>query len=108
MKSKHTENTDRKKLQAICKVIGVVGIIDFAIFFVIALIIGGDAINGHEVAGHYYLANHGQLTEVSHLVFIYSQIHATSLFITHPLAMIAGIVVSVTGGKRENLMKKSP
>jgi hypothetical protein len=75
------------------------------IFVVIALIIGGDAISGHETAGHYYLANHGKLTEVSRMVFVYSKIHATSLVITHPLAMIAGIVYSATGGKRETFWK---
>jgi uncharacterized membrane protein len=105
MKSQHADNINRQKLHTICKVTGIVGIINFVIFVVVAIIIGGDALNGHEAAGHYYLANHGKLTEVSNLVFVYRKIHATSLFITHPLAMIAGIIYSATGGKRENFWK---
>jgi hypothetical protein len=102
MKSQPADGTDRKSLHALCMIIGIVGLINFVIFVVIALVIGGDAISGHETAGHYYLANHGKLTEVSRMVFVYSKIHSTSLFITHPLALIAGIVYYATGGKKEN------
>jgi len=79
--------------------------INFVVFVIIALLIGGDAINGNETAGHYYLSNKGKLTELGYYVFTYSKIHTISLFITHPLAIIASIVYSVTGGKRENLWK---
>ncbi len=70
-----------------------IGILNFLVFVVLALAIGGDALNGHEANGHYYLANHGELTEVCQFVFIYSQVHAMSLFITHPLAMIGGFML---------------
>jgi hypothetical protein len=103
MKSdRRADRANKKKIQDICRVVFTVAIINFAVFFVIAIIIGGDALNGHETAGHYYLANHGALTEVSYFVFIYSKIHAISLFITHPLAMIASIVNLIAGGKRES------
>lgn len=86
------------KLHRACEIVGVVATVNFLLFFVIALIIGGDALNGKEEAGHYYLANHGVLTEVSYFVFTYSKLHAISILITHPLAMIAGIVYGITGG----------
>jgi hypothetical protein len=105
MKSHSTISINKQKLHEICKIIGVVAILNFVVFVLVALLIGGDAINGNETAGNYYLANKGKLTEVSYLVFTYSKIHAISLFITHPLAMIAGIVYSATGGKRESLWK---
>jgi hypothetical protein len=103
MKSHRRNNANKQKIQDVCRIILVVAIINFAVFFVIAILLGGDAINGNETAGHYYLANHGTLTEVSYPIFIYSKIHTTSLFITHPLAMIAGIIYIITGGKKENL-----
>ncbi len=72
-------------------VIVALGVINFAVFFVVALIIGGDAVNGYAANGHYYLASHGRYTEVSRHIFIYSRWHVYSLFITHPAAMLAAI-----------------
>jgi hypothetical protein len=50
-------------------------------------------VSGKVEAGRYYVSNHGRLTEVGHAAFVYSQIHAHSLFITHPLAMVAGVIL---------------
>jgi hypothetical protein len=68
----------------------VAAMINFAAFFIVAGRIGGDAINGTVENGHYYLASHGRMTEVSAGRFTYSLWHARSLFVTHPLGMIAG------------------
>jgi hypothetical protein len=67
----------------------VIGFVNFAAFFVIALLLGGDAINGQFENGHYYLANHGVLTEVSKGIYFYSYVHAASIFVTHPLALFS-------------------
>jgi len=64
------------------------GIANFFVFVFVALYIGGDAINGRMADGHYFLSNHGRLTEVSRGVFTYSKWHAISVFFTHPLAML--------------------
>ena len=61
---------------------------NFAAFWLVALFIGGDAISGKAVAGHYFLSSHGHLTEVSRAVFVYSKWHVRSLFVTHPLAFL--------------------
>ena len=61
------------------------GMTNFVVFFLGALYLGGDAVNGRTVDGHYFLANKGHLTEVSHAVFMYSKCHTLSIFITHPL-----------------------
>jgi hypothetical protein len=89
----------KRRIHEACKIIGSIGIINFALFFVIALLIGGDALNGKVEAGHYYLGNHGKYTEVSFIVYAYSTFHTVSLFFTHPLAMIAGLIYFITGGK---------
>lgn len=79
-------------LDELCSAIIAVGVLNFVAFIVIALLIGGDAVNGHANDGHFYLSNHGKPTEVSEAVFRYSYAHAMSLWITHPAAMIAAVV----------------
>jgi len=87
-----------KTFHKACQIIFQIAIINFLLFVFIAIMIGGDAVNGHAENGHYYLANHGQLTEVNYFVFMYSKLHAYSIFITHPLAMLAGFLYWITGG----------
>ena len=65
-----------------------VGILNFAVFWIAAVYLGGDAVSGKVVDGHYFLSNHGHLTEVSRAVFTYSQYHVRSVFVTHPLGLI--------------------
>ena len=87
-----------KIFHRVCEIIFQIAIINFILFVIIALIIGGDAVNGKAEGGQYYLANHGQLTEVNYFVFMYSKLHVYSIFITHPLAMLAGFLYWITGG----------
>lgn len=72
-----------------------IALINFAIFVMVAVNIGGDAISGKVENGRYYLSNHGKLTEVSPAVWQYSKIHAISVWITHPLGL-AGAALFVT------------
>jgi hypothetical protein len=53
------------------------------------LLIGGDAVNGHERDGHYFVANHGRYTEVSYPVFLYSRIHVYTVWCSWPFVMIS-------------------
>jgi hypothetical protein len=88
------ETVDRRtirRLQIVC----VVWIINFFAFFIMALVIGGDAMNGKVENGHYLVASHGRLTEVSPDIFTYSLWHARIVFVTLPLAMIAGAWVGL-------------
>jgi len=81
-------------------------IINFAVFMIIAVIIGGDALSGKEEGGRYYVSNHGKLTEVSRPVFMYSFYHTCSIFITHPLGIIA-IILSNRIERRKCYFKHS-
>jgi hypothetical protein len=74
----------------ICLFIFGLGVVNFVLFFLAAIYLGGDAVNGKIVGGHYYLMSHGQYTEVSKEVFAYSKWHVYSTWVTHPLALIAG------------------
>ncbi len=62
---------------------------NFLVFWLIAVCLGGDAVNGKIDHGHYYLMSHGDYTEVSKEIFTYSKWHVYSIWITHPLAFIA-------------------
>lgn len=72
------------------------GILNFLAFAIIASRLGGDALNGKSVDGRYFLSNHGKTIEVSEAVFNYSRIHASSIMITHPLAILCGFILSAT------------
>lgn len=78
----------------VLKTIAILGVVNFVSFFVIAVAIGGDAMNGRTIDGHFYLANHGRLTEVSEAVYTYSLWHVRSVFVTHPLAMLTGYLAN--------------
>lgn len=74
-----------------------VAVANFVVFLAVAMAIGGDAINGHESAGRYFLSYKGHLTEVSQSVFLYSKIHFISVAITHITAMAAWILYYLGG-----------
>lgn len=65
------------------------GVVNFTVYFIVAVIIGGDAVSGYVADGHYYLASHGHYTAVTREIFTYSRWHVCSLFITHPAAILA-------------------
>ena len=60
----------------------------FGRFFIIDLLSGGDALNGRVQDGRFYLGDHGHFTEVSRRFFEYSRIHALSVFILTPIAIL--------------------
>jgi hypothetical protein len=80
-----------------CSVLTGVTLLNFVIFVVVALHLGGDAVNGKVEGGHYYLfglqpeSRHKGYTEVSEAVFNYSRWHVYSIFVTWPLMMAAGL-----------------
>jgi hypothetical protein len=77
------------------------GVLNFLAFFIGAFVLGGDAGNGKIVGGHFYLAEHGKLTDVSETVYTYSLWHVRSVFVTHPLAMLAGYLLKMEGRARK-------
>ena len=78
-----------------------VGILNFVSFFIIALIIGGDAVSNPPQDGRYYVSEHGHRTEVSHAVYEYSLFHAHSVWVTHPLAMLGVFLLNCEEKKRK-------
>ena len=86
--------------QKACVATIAIGLLNFAVFVIIASHLGGDAVNGKVEDGRYYLfgvraeSGHKVYTEVSEAVFTYSKWHVYSLFATWPLVMAAGFARS--------------
>ncbi|MEI7901752.1 MAG: hypothetical protein WCK89_15980 [bacterium] len=70
------------------RAVWLVAIINFVACFVVAAKNGGDAVNGKEEGGRFFVASHGHYTEVTRSFFEYSRIHTYSIWVTHPLAII--------------------
>jgi hypothetical protein len=97
MKESGTPNfcDDLKDLPLWLAIITVIAPLNFLIFAVVASLHGGDAVNGKQEGGKYYVVSHGRYTEVSKTFFEYSRIHVYSVLITIPPALIGGIWYSV-------------
>jgi hypothetical protein len=76
------------------------GFLNFAVFWFIAVAIGGDAVDGRVSEGRYYLASHGQYTEVSERLYRYSYAHTVSTWITHPLGFLGWYLLYKSRQKR--------
>jgi hypothetical protein len=70
------------------------GVANFLIFVIGAIYLGGNAMGGESEAGHYFVSEHGHLTEVSRAAYLYSQWHARSILLTHPLVLICAWLAS--------------
>jgi len=80
-------------------------LLNFGVFAVVAMSLGGDALAGSHANGHYFLSDHGHLTKVSAGVFRYSQVHAVSVLITH-VAGIAAVGQVVAARRRQARERK--
>jgi hypothetical protein len=78
-----------------------IGILNFASFWIVAVIIGGDAVSNPPQDGRYYVSEHGHRTEVSRSVYEYSLFHARSVWVTHPLAFLGGYLLYSEDKKRK-------
>jgi hypothetical protein len=67
--------------------------VNFLIFALVSAAIGGDAVAGRAVDGHYYLSSHGHDTEVSESLYRYSYAHTMSTWITHPLGFLGWFLI---------------
>jgi hypothetical protein len=65
--------------------------VNFVAFWVIGLLLGGDALNGMVDGSHYFLADRATLTEVSPMVWYYSFTHAVLTIVTLPVAAYFGL-----------------
>ncbi len=72
--------------------LAVIGMMNFAAFFVSSIMSGGGATGGKIENGVYYLGNHGKFKPVSREVYQRILWHERSVWITHPLAMLGFVL----------------
>ena len=70
------------------------GVANFLIFVIVGIYLDGNALGGESEAGRYFVSEHGHLTEVSRAAYLYSQWHARSILLTHPLVLICAWLAS--------------
>ena len=74
------------------QIVSLLWIANFVVYVLVASWLGGDAVNGHSEAGHYFLAMHGHTTEVTRGVFEFSRWY-TYFFIAHfSVAFVFGVI----------------
>ncbi len=72
----------------------IVTLVNFLVFTLIALHLGGAAMNGKISDGHFYLGMYSHYTEVSRQVFTYSRWHGYSVYLTFTLSFVATFLLS--------------
>jgi len=90
------------KFFVFCVIVWIIAIINFFSFILFTLSLGGDALNGFQENGKYYVSTHGRNTEVSEVIWKMNRIHAISMIFTHLLAIICGLIY----WKKYNKMNK--
>jgi hypothetical protein len=85
--------------------ISILGIVNFFIFVPVAIALGGDALSGYVSNGHYFLGMHGHYTEVTRSVFNYSKIHAYSVIVSYPVALLVAVKL---GWHKRSFFRKAP
>lgn len=80
-----------------------IGFINFVAFFANSQRLGGDALNGYQANGHFYVSDHGRSTEVPESEWRINRLHAISIFVTHPL-MLAAIFYLLLSDKFPKMM----
>jgi hypothetical protein len=82
----------RAKLRAALPYVAVaaiaIGFVNFFWFIAESTALGGDAVNGYQLDGRYYVGSHGSYTEVARSIWEWSRLHAISVWLTHPLALL--------------------
>jgi hypothetical protein len=79
-------------MKSVTKAVSLSWIVNFAIYIAIAAWLGGDAINGYSEDERYFVAWHGQATEVSRAAFEYSRWHTYVLLAHFVAAFVLGLL----------------
>jgi hypothetical protein len=93
------------ELHRLTRLLVVLAVADFLLFAVVTVAIGGDAASGAVRDGHYFVSNHGVLTEVARATWLVSRVQGLTLWVLGPGAVVAMAVDSYR--RREEPEEKS-
>ncbi len=86
---------DRPAIRRVLLALAVIGFVNFCVYAIVAVLIGGNSWSGQEADGGFFVGMYGELTKVSHGVYAYSYWHTISVFITFPLCVLACVLLRV-------------
>ncbi|PKO16167.1 MAG: hypothetical protein CVU39_09065 [Chloroflexi bacterium HGW-Chloroflexi-10] len=95
------------ELESLVKKLTKISLINFAIYTLIAIIIGGDAVNGYAKDGHYFLRLGGYINEVGYSLFLYSKIHTYILITNYALLFLLIIYYYIVKGNKNSSAKSN-
>ena len=73
-----TIKSTSKRAKWVLNVTSVLAVTNFLVFAIVALYVGGDALNGYVQGQHYFVCAHGHCHEVTESLWRYSYWHAVS------------------------------
>jgi hypothetical protein len=82
-------------------VITSVWIVNFFLFFLISVLIGGDALKGKIEDGQYYFGDGDLARRVTYILFKYHELHSASVIYLTPLVILASFAYWISGGWNE-------
>ena len=80
--------------------------LNFVAYVIVAANIGGDALNGKIVGGHFYLGEKGKFTEVTEAVYTYSLWHTYIVFASVALFFPAMVMMRFEQDRRRRELVK--
>ena len=92
----------RKVLYGLCIAVFLLAWLNYTIYWIVGVCLGGFADIGRVEGGRYFLGSHGRYTEVSQALFTYSRIHGYSTLITHALVFVSALLIWVFRKKSES------
>jgi hypothetical protein len=89
--------TISKRAKIILYSTAILALVNFASFWLAAVYLGGDALNGYVQGQHYYICAHGACHEVTRSIWHYSYWHTITAFGGIFLVFIELAIVVTTG-----------
>lgn len=93
------------EMHSVTRVLILVALLDFLVYAVFTVALGGNAGDGYTSAGHYFVSNHGVLREVGQVAWVLSRGQGYSLYVLLPVAVVAFALDSFR--RREEPERKS-
>jgi hypothetical protein len=70
------------------------GLGNYALYALATYLVGGDALHGHVVDGHYMVQAATRFVEVSRAAYLFGRFEAYSLLATFPLGLLSAVFLS--------------
>ena len=83
------------------KVLGIICLVNFAVFFTHSMAQGGSAGTGKREGGRYFVGSGGRYREVSEERWRVMRAHEYSVFVTHPLFLLVGAPLLIYARRTE-------